>query len=91
MQSIRQNTLQNNILKFNLLFIQFYNPWFVFQPIEYSRLKQQWEIARKDIRLVDLVAKGTFVEVWQGRMRKYPRRNDIMKVAIKRIVCKILN
>ncbi|XP_053372812.1 vascular endothelial growth factor receptor 1-like [Mercenaria mercenaria] len=55
-------------------------------PAEYGRLKQQWEIARKDIRLVDLIAKGSFVEVWRGRMRKYPRRNEIMKVAIKRIV-----
>ena len=61
---------------------------YFFQPSEYGRLKQQWEIARKDVRLVDLVAKGTFVEVWRGRMRKYPRRNEIMKVAIKRIVCK---
>ncbi|XP_052273809.1 fibroblast growth factor receptor 1-like isoform X1 [Dreissena polymorpha] len=55
-------------------------------PIEYSRLKQQWEIARKDIGLGDLIAKGTFVEVWQGRMRKFPRGNDILKVAVKRVV-----
>lgn len=58
-------------------------------PLEYNRLKQQWEIVRKDIHLVDLIAKGSFVEVWQGRMRKYPRRNDIMKVAVKRIVSEV--
>ncbi|KAL4228426.1 hypothetical protein ACF0H5_011473 [Mactra antiquata] len=55
-------------------------------PVEYGRLKQQWEIARKDVRLVELIAKGSYVEVWRGRMRKYPRRNEIMKVAIKRIM-----
>ena len=63
----------------------------VLQQSEYGRLKQQWEIARKDVRLVDLVAKGSFVEIWRGRMRKYPRRNEIMKVAIKRIICEYRN
>lgn len=51
-------------------------------------MKQQWEIPRKDVRCTDRIAKGTFVEVWQGKMRKYPRRNDIMKVAVKKIMGK---
>jgi len=61
-----------------------------FQPLEYGRLKQQWEIPRKDVRCTERIAKGSFVEVWQGKMRKYPRRNDIMKVAVKKIIGRAL-
>ena len=86
--SISKNQLQIFEVLLYTKYITVTKVYVLFQPSEYGRLKQQWEIARKDVRLVDLVAKGTFVEVWRGRMRKYPRRNEIMKVAIKRIVCK---
>ena len=44
-----------------------------------------WEIPRKDIRLVDQIATGKFVEVWKGKMKKYPDSNEIQKIAIKKL------
>ncbi|KAL3885856.1 hypothetical protein ACJMK2_025888, partial [Sinanodonta woodiana] len=54
-------------------------------PLNQNKLKQ-WEILRKDIRMVELAARGSYVEVWKGRMRKQPGKEDIIKVAIKKLV-----
>ncbi|KAK3605453.1 hypothetical protein CHS0354_001421 [Potamilus streckersoni] len=54
-------------------------------PVNHNTLKQ-WEILRKDIRMVELNARGSYVEVWKGRMRKQPGKEDIIKVAIKKLV-----
>ena len=60
-----------------------------FQPSEYSKLRMSWEIPRRDIRLVEQIGKGSYVEVWKGRMRRQPGTNDIMRVAIKKLICKL--
>ncbi|VDI56221.1 Hypothetical predicted protein [Mytilus galloprovincialis] len=53
---------------------------------QYGRLKLYWEIPRKDIRLVEEIAAGSFVEVWKGKMKKYPNSSEIQKVAIKKLI-----
>ncbi|KAL5020540.1 hypothetical protein ScPMuIL_003432 [Solemya velum] len=55
-------------------------------PKQYGKVRHHWEIARRDIRLTELKAKGSYVEVWRGRMRKFPNKREIMKIAIKKIV-----
>ncbi|XP_046374882.1 fibroblast growth factor receptor homolog 1-like isoform X1 [Haliotis rufescens] len=57
-----------------------------YMPSEYSKLRMSWEIPRRDIRLVEQIGKGSYVEVWKGRMRKQPGTNDIMRVAIKKLI-----
>lgn len=61
---------------------------YIFQPKQYGKVRHHWEIARRDIRLTELKAKGSYVEVWRGRMRKFPNKREIMKIAIKKIVGK---
>ena len=60
---------------------------------QYGRMKQYWEVARKDVRLLDVLATGSYSEVWRGRMRKNPDANDVVKVAIKKMMgrmhCKV--
>lgn len=55
------------------------------KPTEYSRLKMSWEIPRKDIRLLEQIGRGSFVEVWKGRMRRTPGTNDIMRIIVKKL------
>ncbi|KAJ8313134.1 hypothetical protein KUTeg_009310, partial [Tegillarca granosa] len=33
----------------------------------------------------DLISRGSYVEVWKGRMRKYPEKEEVIRIAIKRI------
>ncbi|GFN86164.1 fibroblast growth factor receptor [Plakobranchus ocellatus] len=54
-------------------------------PTEYSRLKMSWEIPRKDVRLLEQIAQGAFVEVWKGRMRRSPGSTEVMRVIIKKL------
>ncbi|KAK7481735.1 hypothetical protein BaRGS_00026983 [Batillaria attramentaria] len=54
-------------------------------PSEYSRLKMSWEIPRKDVRLLEQIGRGSFVEVWKGRMRRTPGTNDIMRIIVKKL------
>ncbi|CAL1543239.1 unnamed protein product [Lymnaea stagnalis] len=54
-------------------------------PTEYSRLKMSWEIPRKDVRLLEQIAQGAFVQVWKGRMRRSPGSTDVMRVIIKKL------
>ncbi|XP_005091416.2 tyrosine kinase receptor Cad96Ca [Aplysia californica] len=54
-------------------------------PTEYSRLKMSWEIPRKDVRLLEQVGQGAFVEVWKGRMRRSPGSTEVMRVIIKKL------
>ncbi|KAK7106657.1 hypothetical protein V1264_017886 [Littorina saxatilis] len=56
-----------------------------YMPAEYSRLKMSWEIPRKDVRLLEQIGRGSFVEVWKGRMRRTPGTNDIMRIIIKKL------
>lgn len=51
----------------------------------YGRLKLYWEIPRKDIHLTDQIAAGKFVEVWKGKMRRFPDSNEIYRIAIKKL------
>ncbi|BFZ25634.1 hypothetical protein BsWGS_28674 [Bradybaena similaris] len=55
------------------------------EPTEYSRLKMSWEIPRKDVRLLEQIGQGAFVEVWKGRMRRSPGSTDVMRVIIKKL------
>ncbi|KAH9519038.1 Tyrosine kinase receptor Cad96Ca [Bulinus truncatus] len=54
-------------------------------PTEYSRLKMSWEIPRKDVRLLEQIGQGVFVQVWKGRMRRSPGSTDVMRVIIKKL------
>ncbi|GFS10415.1 tyrosine kinase receptor Cad96Ca [Elysia marginata] len=54
-------------------------------PTEYSRLKMSWEIPRKDVRLLEQIGQGAFVEVWKGRMRRSPGSTEVMRVIIKKL------
>ncbi|XP_060080068.1 fibroblast growth factor receptor 2-like [Ylistrum balloti] len=56
------------------------------EPTQYSQLRQCWEIPRKDIRQSELLARGVFVEVWKGRIRKFPDRDEVIRVAIKKLL-----
>lgn len=58
---------------------------FYSQPTEYSRLKMSWEIPRKDVRLLEQIGQGAFVEVWKGHMRRSPGSTDVMRVIIKKL------
>ena len=60
------------------------------QPAEYSRLKMSWEIPRKDVRLLEQIGRGSFVEVWKGRMRRTPGTNDIVRIIVKKLDSKCL-
>ncbi|XP_033758518.1 fibroblast growth factor receptor 4-like [Pecten maximus] len=56
------------------------------EPTQYSQLRQCWEIPRKDIRQTELLARGVFVEVWKGRIRKFPDRDEVIRVAVKKLL-----
>ncbi|XP_021364979.1 fibroblast growth factor receptor 4-like [Mizuhopecten yessoensis] len=56
------------------------------EPTQYSQLRQCWEIPRKDIRQSELLARGVFVEVWKGRIKKFPDRDEVIRVAIKKLL-----
>ncbi|XP_050417611.1 fibroblast growth factor receptor homolog 1 isoform X2 [Patella vulgata] len=56
-----------------------------YRPSEYSKLRMSWEIPRRDIRLVEQIGKGSYVEIWKGRMRKTPSSNEIVRVCIKKL------
>ncbi|PVD27091.1 hypothetical protein C0Q70_12242 [Pomacea canaliculata] len=62
-----------------------------FLPAEYSRLKMSWEIPRKDIRLLEQIGRGSFVEVWKGRMRRTPGTNDIVRIIVKKLDAEATN
>lgn len=44
-----------------------------------------WEIPRKDVRLLEQIGQGAFVQVWKGRMRRSPGSTDVMRVIIKKL------
>ncbi|ESO83329.1 hypothetical protein LOTGIDRAFT_133597 [Lottia gigantea] len=44
-----------------------------------------WEVPRRDIRLVEQIGKGSYVEIWKGRIRKSPNTNEIVRVCIKKL------
>ncbi|XP_069115374.1 fibroblast growth factor receptor 2-like [Argopecten irradians] len=56
------------------------------EPTQYSQLRQCWEIPRKDIRQTELLARGVFVEVWKGRIKKFPDRDEVIRVAVKKLL-----
>ena len=49
-----------------------------------------WEIPRKDVRLLEQIGRGSFVEVWKGRMRRTPGTNDIVRIIVKKLDSKCL-
>ncbi|XP_061183604.1 fibroblast growth factor receptor homolog 1-like [Saccostrea echinata] len=53
---------------------------------QYRRLGQYWEIPKRDVRLMDLIATGSYCEVWRGRMRKHSDSTDVLRVAIKKML-----
>lgn len=53
---------------------------------QYRRLGEYWEIPKRDVRLMDLIATGSYCEVWRGRMRKHSDSTDVLRVAIKKML-----
>ncbi|XP_052824023.1 vascular endothelial growth factor receptor 2 [Octopus bimaculoides] len=53
---------------------------------EYSDNRHGWEIPRRFIKLHELIGKGVYTEVWRGKMQKNPAREDMVRVAIKRLM-----
>ena len=47
---------------------------------------EYWEIPKRDVRLMDLKATGSYCEVWRGRMRKHSDSTDVLRVAVKKIL-----
>lgn len=47
---------------------------------------EYWEIPKRDVRLMDLIATGSYCEVWRGRMRKHSDSTDVLRVAVKKIL-----
>ncbi|KAK3107410.1 hypothetical protein FSP39_013946 [Pinctada imbricata] len=53
---------------------------------QYGRMRQYWEIPRKDVRLMDVLATGSYCEVWRAKMKKNSDSKDITKVAVKKVL-----
>lgn len=53
---------------------------------DYSDTRHGWEVPRRFIKLHDLLGKGIYTEVWKGKMQKHPTRDDMVRVAIKRLM-----
>ncbi|XP_041372575.1 fibroblast growth factor receptor homolog 1-like [Gigantopelta aegis] len=57
-----------------------------YRPSEYSQLRINWEIPRQDIRLIEQIGKGSYVEVWKGRVRMEATTNSIVRVAVRKLI-----